>query len=178
MARNICKDKAELDRLLFEINRKAFDKGNIDKCDFPKELQKYSDFSSIPDELRDKMANLDNMRLLHNVLLFIVFEHHEKYFGKEDGKTIYEKEGINLYSNGLGDEFYDYSSHGGIEGFQQLPTGEVFYAFESHLDCELEIDIIIYAEDGILKMYAPERGNCYNARYMCLLGAEDDRKID
>lgn len=71
---------------------------------------------------------------------------------------------------GEGGEYTD----GGLKGFLRLDTGEVFYAFDCGGDWEVPVNAILYAEDGKIKMYVPERGNNFCTEHMCAWGSEPD----
>lgn len=169
--RNICKSKDEFYRLMFNAlkNNGADNYCNSDAI--YELLEPYKTFDELPADLRYGFMECQssNSDSALEELVNIIRERIVTW----EGKTHYEQVGLNIYSE-YWDESYITSFHEGLSGFHQLPTGEVFYAYEGHLDCHETFNIIIYAEDGKLKLYAPEKGNVYDARYMCAFCAEDD----
>ena len=63
---------------------------------------------------------------------------------------------------------------GALHGFSTTPGGHVFYAFDCGGDWECPLNAIIYAEDGKIKMYVPDKGNFYDREFNCAYGSEPD----
>lgn len=84
---------------------------------------------------------------------------------------VYDPAGLNVEVDFENVGVEDYCK-GGLHGFGTAPGGGVYFAFGCGGDWECPVTVILYKEDGGIRMYVPEKGNFFNEKTRRAYGNE------
>ena len=193
--RNICKNANELFRLIFDTVMKSDENCRheesfyidvaIDWSHNPKLIDEFHKVKKKADKIEDPKKRIEfwksNMKFDPNTATGEDLERciralYPRLFDEYE----FPWQNVNVWHDDFYDEkdrtdVFDEGDRNGLIGLHTLPTGEVFFAFFQCGDEEfVMVNSIIYAEDGKLKWYAPEKGNSFNVKEMCAFGWNDE----
>ena len=149
MPRNICKDRVEFVKTLFEATRHI----TAIEDDFIKDDENFDgEFESKSLDEWERILNTDT-----GIAGIVWSDDNDSHYG-----------GVNPDEDLVDATVGGSETPNGLTGFHQLPSGECFLAF----DISTGPNGIIYVEDGKIKAYFPEKGNIFNKKYLCTYGYE------
>ena len=141
----ICKDKAEFVKTLVD----SYFKGCAEPLTYGAAV--YRSFDQIPKEQWDGIFNYGS----------VIYELYRWTKNLPNIETDLENFDAGWISDDIGD---------GVIGMTS--RGEYYLKFHGGGDGELPFDAILYVEDGEIKVYVPEDGNCIDTKYHCAWGQE------
>ena len=163
MKRNILKNKVDFCKVLFDRMNEFLEISNNPNSKSPADFRYQSDEGKIHYDAFAKNPCGSTVRefekalceyITHNTesdFYDIDFEDTNIYFG-HDGLIVCEPHG-----RSKNDKI-------GLYGINQLPSGEVFFAYMARGGEEAPLNVILYVEGTDFKLYVPEKGNNYNKK--------------